>query len=344
MVYRPPVSPDRPESMSPSAPVTSPPPPGPRRVPVLVLSGFLGSGKTTLVQRLLADARRQGLRIALVSNELGELGIDRALLGAGEQAYVELEGGCVCCELSDDLVDTLARLEREVAPDRFVIETSGVALPYDTQLNFWREPARSFIGDDIAVVVVNAEQLYEQRDLEGTFEDQVQSADLLVLNKLDLVPEASWPEIEARLRRIEPEAPCVRAVRGDVDPALLFPPELGARERVGTAPTGRPHHHEAFLSEEWRPEPGLATEQLREQLARRCASGHLLRAKGFVRTEEGVQLVQVVGRRIEIGAAPEPPPEALVGRIVTIRRADPRNPAHGLDTEHDHEHDVASGD
>ncbi len=324
-----PVSPDRPESTPSPPPVVRAEPPRPRRVPVLVLSGFLGSGKTTLVRRLLADARQRGLRIALVSNELGELGIDRALLGAGEQAYVELEGGCVCCELSDDLVDTLARLERDVAPDRFVIETSGVALPYDTQLNFWREPARSFIGDDIAVVVVNAEQLAEERDLEGTFEDQVQSADLLVLNKLDLVPEAQWDAIEARLRQIEPEAPCVRAVRGDVDPALLFPPELGARERLGAAPEARPHHHEAFASEPWAPEPGLPIERLREQLARRCAEEGLLRAKGFVQTAEGLQLVQVVGRRIEIGPPPEPPPPAIVGRIVTIRRADEPPRAHG---------------
>lgn len=325
------VSPDRPESTSSAASSAGPERPRPRRVPVLVLSGFLGSGKTTLVQRLLADARERGLRIALISNELGELGIDRALLGAGGQAFVELEGGCVCCELSDDLVDTLARLEREVAPDRFVIETSGVALPYDTQLNFWRDPVRSFIGDDIAVVVVNAEQLGEERDLEGTFEDQVQSADLLVLNKLDLVPEARWPEIEARLRRIEPEAPCVRAVRGDVDPALLFPPELGVRERVGPAPTAPPHHHEAFVTEPWRPEPGIPLERLRAQLAERCESRDLLRAKGFVRTDAGIQLVQVVGRRIEIGPPPELPPEPIVGVIVTIRRAEPQDPADGYE-------------
>jgi cobalamin biosynthesis protein CobW len=290
-----------------------------RRVPALVLSGFLGSGKTTVVQRLLADARRQGLRIALVSNELGELGIDRALLGAGGQAYVELEGGCVCCELSDDLVLTLDRLHREVDPDRFVIETSGVALPYDTQLNFWREPVRDFIGDDIAVVVVNAEQLAEGRDLEGTFEDQVQSADLLVLNKLDLVPESEWAAIEARLRAIEPEAPCVRAVRGDVDPALLFPPDLGRRDRDGPAPSAPPHHHEAFETAEWHPAPGLTVDALRAALE----TEELLRAKGFVETEDGVMLVQVVGRRVEIGPPPEPPPPELLGRIVTIRRAKP---------------------
>lgn len=286
-------------------------------MPVLVLSGFLGSGKTTLVQRLLADARVQGLRIALVSNELGELGIDRALLGAGGQAYVELEGGCVCCELSDDLVETLARLEHEVAPDRFVIETSGVALPYDTQLNFFRPPVRDFIGDDIAVVVVNAEQLAEQRDLEGTFEDQVQSADLLILNKLDLVPRADWDAVEARLRAIEPEAPCVRAVRGDVDPRLLFPPDLGKADRHGPAPSAPDHHHEAFETGELCPEPGLSEQALRAELSRR----DLLRAKGFVETDQGLRLIQVVGRRVEIELPPEPPPTRLIGRIVTIRRA-----------------------
>jgi len=300
-----------------AGPVSATAAPANRRVPALVLSGFLGSGKTTLVRRLLDDARRRGLRVALVSNELGALGIDRALLGAGGQAYVELEGGCVCCELSDDLVETLARLRREVDPDRFVIETSGVALPYDTQLNFWREPVRDFIGDDVAVVVVNAEQLALGRDLEGTFEDQVQSADLLILNKLDLVPEADWPALEARLRAIEPEAPCVRAVQGDVDPDLLFPPDLGAKDRSGPAPAAPAHHHEQFETAEWRPEPGIGEAALRDALE----AQDLLRAKGFVRTREGLRLVQVVGRRVEIGPPPEPPPPELVGRIVTIRRA-----------------------
>jgi cobalamin biosynthesis protein CobW len=287
-----------------------------------VLSGFLGSGKTTVVRRLLADARRRGLRIALVSNELGALGIDKALLGAGGQGYVELEGGCVCCELSDDLVLTLERLHREVDPDRFVIETSGVALPFDTQLNFWREPVRDFIGDDIAVVVVNAEQLAEDRDLEGTFEDQVQSADLLILNKLDLVPEETWPALEAKLRALEPEAPCVHAIQGDVDPALLFPPDLAQHDRHGEPPEAPPHSHTQFVTSEWRPEAGLSAQALREHLA----EPGLLRAKGFVEIAGEIQLVQVVGRRIEIGPPPEAPPAALVGRIVKIRRADA--PAH----------------
>ncbi len=292
-------------------------PAGPRRIPALVLSGFLGSGKTTLVQRLLSDAADRGIRIALISNELGELGIDRALLGKGGQSYVELEGGCVCCELSDDLLETLVELQREINPDRFVIETSGVALPYDTQLNFWREPACDFIGDDMAVVVVNADQLAEGRDLEGTFVDQVQSADLLILNKIDLVPEADWPEIEARLREIEPEAPLIRAVRGDVDLDLLFPPDFGEFDRRGPTPESPPHHHEQFVTSEWNPEAGLSS----EAIAAHLTSPGLLRAKGFAQTDEGPRLIQVVGRRIEISEPDEAPPEALLGRIVLIRRA-----------------------
>jgi len=287
------------------------------RIPALVLSGFLGSGKTTLVQRLLADARARGIRIALISNELGELGIDRAMLGRGGESYVELEGGCVCCELSDDLLNTLVELHRDVDPDRFVIETSGVALPYDTQLNFWREPARDFIGDDIAVVVVNAEQVLEGRDLEGTFEDQVQSADLLVLNKLDLVPEAARAEVEARLRAIEPEAPLVHAVHGDIEMDLLFPPDTRELDRRGPAPKAPPHHHEQFVTSEWRPEPGLSRAALEAALAKE----NLLRAKGFVETAEGVRLVQVVGRRVEISPPDAPPPAEILGRLVLIRRA-----------------------
>ena len=288
-----------------------------RRVPALVLSGFLGSGKTTVVKRLLEDAKRRGIRVALISNELGELGIDRALLGGGDQLYVELEGGCVCCELSDDLLDTLAQLHHEVNPDRFVIETSGVALPYDTQLNFWREPACDFIGDDMAVVVVNADQLQEGRDLTGTFEDQVQSADLLILNKIDLVPEALHAATLARLREIEPEAPCVSAVRGEIDLDLLFPPDAGELDRRGPSPEARPHHHEQFETSEWNPRSGIRCSEIKTQLT----DDSLLRAKGFVMTDEGKRLVQVVGRRIEITKPPIDPPDELLGRIVLIRRA-----------------------
>jgi cobalamin biosynthesis protein CobW len=289
------------------------------RIPALVVSGFLGSGKTTLVRRLLEQAQAEGRRVAFVSNELGELGVDRALLGQGGEAYVELEGGCVCCELSDDLVNTLQTLRDEVHPDRIVVETSGAALPWDTQLNFWRDPVREWIGDDMAVVVVNAEQVVEGRDLEGTFTDQVSSADLLVLNKVDLVDEASLERVRATLRALEDEAPIVEASHGDVDPLLLFPPGAEEVEREGPAPAARPHHHEQFETELWEPDDALTLEEIERRLE---IEPELLRAKGFVRRDGTVHVVQVVGRRVEITEADFEPPAGSTGRIVLIRRSD----------------------
>lgn len=292
--------------------------PNEKHASALIISGFLGSGKTTLVRHLLADAQRTGTRVAVITNEFGELGIDRALLGAGDQAYVELEGGCVCCLLSDQLVDTLEELRARIQPDRVIVETSGVALPYDTQLHFWREPASRWVAECLGVVVVNAEQLYAARDLEGTFEDQVTSADLLVLNKLDLVPSVSFDLVEDRLRALEPEAPLVRAEHGQLEPAILFP-ELGARrgDRRSERRDPPPHAHDSFESAELAIPDGAEPATLQSELAALGA----LRVKGFVRTRDGLRLVQGVGPRIDLERVEVDPPDDLVGRLVVIRRA-----------------------
>jgi len=292
----------------------------PDRVPALIVSGFLGSGKTTLVRHLLAEAQRDATRIAVISNEFGELGIDGALLSRddGGSDYIELQGGCVCCRLSDELVDTLVGLRERVAPDRVIVETSGVALPFEVQMNFWREPVASWIEDDVALIVVNAEQLAAGRDLDATFEQQVSSADLLVLNKVDLVAESDLPRIEAMLREIEPDAPLIRTVHGVIDPMLLFPPDpdgLRARRRSAAAAPA-PHHHETFETEIWEIDAGVDSEALKQRLASLGA----LRCKGFVETSAGLHLVQGVGNRVELTKPRQPPPGRLVGRLVVIRR------------------------
>ncbi len=288
-------------------------------VPVVIVSGFLGSGKTTLVRHLLADAQRKGERVAVISNEFGELAIDRSLIGEGEEAYVELEGGCVCCQLTDELIDTLEMLHERIRPDRVVIETSGVALPYDTQLNLYRDPVARWIGDDLAIVVVNAEQLLQGRDLEGTFEDQVTSADLLLLNKLDLIPASEVEGLEALLRELEPDAPVLRATQANVDPMLLFLPDAeglrSARRSERAAP--RPHSHEEFEWSELSVESGIEPATL---TARVEALG-ALRAKGYVETSEGPRLVQGVGPRVQLSEVAVPPRAELLGRLVVIRRA-----------------------
>ena len=250
----------------------------------------------------------------MVSNEFGELGIDEALLGDGDEAYVELAGGCVCCKLSDELSETLEMLYRQVQPDRVIVETSGVALPFETQLTFWREPVSAWVADDAAVVVVDAEQLLQQRDIVGTFEDQVGSADLLVLNKIDRVPQAELPALEARLAELGPDTPVVRTTHGRLHPDVCFPPDpAGLRAaRRAAPPTPPPHHHEHFVAEEVRVEDVVTEDDLVERL------GPALRIKGFVRTPSGPRVVQGVGRRLELVEGPCP--AELMGRVVVIRR------------------------
>ena len=289
------------------------------RCRALIVSGYLGSGKTSVVRHLLARAQREGVRVGVVSNELGELGVDAALLAAGDEDYVELSGGCVCCRLSDELIETLEGLRARIRPERVVVETSGVALPFETQLHFWREPLCDWIEDDVSVVLVNAEQLAGRRDLDATFEQQVSSADLLVLNQVDRVDAGDLPGLEASLREIEPDAPILRAIHGRVEPDLLFPPDADAAraQRRARPPDTRDHDHDHFATEVL-DLPGTVDA---EALCARLRALGAVRSKGFVETRDGLRLLQGVGDRIELSETAAPPRAELVGRVVAIRRA-----------------------
>lgn len=288
------------------------------KTPILVVGGFLGSGKTTLVRRLLAEAQREGVKLAVISNEFGELGIDAALLGAGQGAMVELSGGCVCCSLSNELIATLEMLRTTAHPDRIVIETSGLALPFESQLHLYRPPVRDWVGDEACVVVVDAERVHEPDPL---FAEQVQSADLLILSKCDLVEEADRLVAERRLAELSPGTPVIRSIHGDVSLALLFP--SGPRKE---APKGHHHDHDHashghHAHEEWEsfevhPPEALGEDALLDWLHTQRG----VRTKGFVRLEGKVRIVQGVGRRMELTEPIDVIDPALVGRVVVIRR------------------------
>lgn len=286
-------------------------------IPALIVSGFLGAGKTTTVQHLLAEAQREGVRVAIVSNEFGDTGIDRALLDAGEEGFVELDGGCVCCRLSDALSETLEALIAQVQPDRLVLECSGVALPGEILIQFWRPPLSDLIGDEVVAVVVDAEATLGGLPSDETFTEQLDAADIVVLNKCDLVDDDGLVAAEAALTEATGGQPVLRAVRGQLDPALLFPPDPERAERRDPNAEMHAHTHEHFGTHELS-FSGVVTEA---EVLERVAAEQALRAKGFVRTEAGVMVVQGVGARIEVTPAVRDVGEDLLGRVVVIRRA-----------------------
>src|SRR5271169_4690747 len=198
------------------------------KIPATIITGFLGAGKTSLVRHLVEHA--QGRRIALLINEFGELGIDRELLlGCGIQGcrpedVVELANGCICCTVAEDFLPTLEKLlDRPDPPDHILIETSGLALPKPLVQAFaWPEvKARVTVDGVIAVVdaaavsagrfATDPAALAAQRaadpsvdhdnPLEEVFEDQLAAADLVVLNKTDLLSADALGAVEALLGR-----------------------------------------------------------------------------------------------------------------------------------------------
>ncbi len=291
----------------------------PRPIPVLVIAGFLGSGKTTLVDRLLRAAQAEGVKLAIVSNEFGNTGIDQALIDQGLDGFVELDGGCVCCRLSDALADTLLALYERAKPDRLVLECSGLALPADVLAQFWRKPLRFWTAELVAVVVVDAERAAAEGEPDPTWVAQLEAADLVILNKLDLVDEPGRLRARARIDALTGGRPIVEAVRSDVDPAVLFP--------VVHAHHDHDHdHHEHDHAAHEALHARYGTEELLfpdvvdpDALAARIAGLGALRAKGFVRTATGVSVVQAVGARVEITPFPRPLDPELLGRVVVIR-------------------------
>ena len=322
------------------------------KVPCTIVTGFLGAGKTTLVRHVLENA--DGRRLAVIVNEFGDVGIDGEILkGCGvescpEDAIVELANGCLCCTVADDFVPALTSLlDRPLPPEHIVIETSGLALPKPLVKAFnWPEIASRVTVDGVVAVVDGAavaagrfaddpEAVAQQRaadssldhdnPLEEVFEDQILCADLVILNKADLISAEERLTVADEIGRTLPRAvKVVETENGRVPVKVLL--GLGAQAESDLA--SRPSHHElegehdhddfdTFIVDL----PAFDSPQRAvERLAKVAEAHDILRMKGFVEIAGKPMrlLVQGVGARFQHQYDRRWPDGERRGRLVVI--------------------------
>ncbi|MBT3238442.1 MAG: cobalamin biosynthesis protein CobW [Rhodospirillaceae bacterium] len=316
------------------------------KIPATVITGFLGAGKTTLIRHLLENAG--GRRIALIINEFGDLGVDGDLTeGCGIEGcevgdVIELANGCICCTVADDFVPTMESLiERDNPPDHIVIETSGLALPKPLVKAFNWPEVRSRVTVDGVVAVIDSAAVADNRfadnpdtvgtpehdnPLEEIFADQLLAADLVILNKTDVVDEVAMARVrDVVAGDLRPGVKTIDAVNAAVDINVLLGQRAAAEDDVDNRRSHLDdedgHDHDDFESFTVDLVDVTDPDGLHETLATLTTDHDILRIKGFVHVpgKDMRHVVQGVGPRIQrYYDRPWGPDEDRNGRLVVI--------------------------
>jgi G3E family GTPase len=247
-------------------------------VAVDILTGFLGSGKTTLLRHVL-DHGLRGKPVAVIMNEIGEIGIDgRVVTGlSAVEKMVELSSGCICCTIDDYRFDlAVQEIIETTRPHLIIIESTGLA---DPEPLVERVKAAG-LGLDAVITVVDASAAPRQLRETVVAARQIEAADFLVLNKLDLVDDAAVARLERRLMRVNPRAERFRTVRGAIDSDVLFATGVAAYRERGTQQASPHLHEDGFTSFVYRSEVPLDQDRFARVLAR--LPRDVVRAKGIV--------------------------------------------------------------
>ena len=257
-------------------------------IPITLVTGPLGSGKTTLLRHILAT---HPAKIAIVMNEFGEIAIDTKVVEGKNVRIAELGGGCVCCSLLGEFEAAVNEIIEKVAPEMIIVETTGLAEPEALVFNI--QEALPQCRLDSVVSVIDADMLLRFPELGHTTRLQIEGADILLLNKIDLVEPTQIEPLEAKLREINPRAAIVRTKRCRIDPELLF--GVGREKKV--APPKHKHQAE-FESFTFTSDKTFSRDCFKRFADSLPAS--VVRAKGFVRFDDGAQLFNFVAGRWEL--------------------------------------------
>ncbi|MYJ87125.1 MAG: cobalamin biosynthesis protein CobW [Rhodobacteraceae bacterium] len=306
------------------------------KIPTTIITGFLGAGKTTLIRNLLEQSK--GKQIALIINEFGDLGIDGNILNhcgikdCDESGIIELTNGCICCTVAEDFTPAMEQLiSRTPQPDHIIIETSGLALPQPLVRAFNWPEIRSRVSVDGVIVVVDGpavlagqfvadsdaiekqrqddENLSHETPLSELFEDQMVCADLVVVNKTDLISEDEVEHLLSEISRVSRDGTkAIKSQMGKVDPKVILGLGIGSEKDVASRHEIHHHHgedddhdHEDFESLVLKLPPIDNPERFKNTLREAIIEHNLLRVKGFgtVSGSPMRMVIQAVGPRID---------------------------------------------
>ena len=284
--------------------------------PFTVLGGFLGAGKTTLVNRILRDAA--GTRYAVLVNDFGSVNVDAGLIAAHDGQTIALTNGCICCSLSDGFVQTMLRLMQDPgAFDHVIVEASGVAEP-GRIMDFARlDP---LLAPDAILTLVDADAVLDRLAdprIGDIVARQIAEADILLLNKTDLVGPAQQESVTARLRGLNRRAPILACRDADLDPEVLLGTGLSPEAASRLETHGHAHEQAApFHAAVVRHDIPVGRDAFRRWAE--ALPGDILRGKGRVAlTGEGAFVWQRVGARETLTAAPQACPGTEIVLIGT---------------------------
>jgi G3E family GTPase len=285
-------------------------------VPVLLVAGFLGAGKTTVVNHLLAHA--EGRRIAAVVNDFGAINIDAELIIGAADGVVSLSNGCICCSLEGDLLRTLAGLlRRDPRPDIIVIETSGVADPAEVVRNLMDPLIFREAPLETVLCVVDATMRPAMLE-DALLRSQLRSADVIALSKVDLAGAASAARMRDAVRALRPNAVLVDAVNGEIPAAVLSSPDI-ERASVPRGAAPRRPAAERFETLSWTSDKPVSLPRLQAAIGQLAPK--LARAKGLFETIEQpgrLMVFQFAGGRATLAAGGTRPDRTAPTRVVFV--------------------------
>ena len=267
-------------------------------IPVSVIGGYLGSGKTTLINQLLRNA--DGRKLAVLVNEFGALPIDADLIEAQSDTMISISGGCVCCSYGNDLIQALLEISKlESAPDHILIESSGVALPGAIAASVSINGSFEIAG---IITVVDSEIILEQASNEyigDTIERQLGDSDIVLLNKCDLVDEVHLAYLESWLVEKALYATAVRVTYASLPNSIVLQDYVRDTRKQHISFNSHTNIFESQVikfSKEY--DANIVAQKLADP------EFNLIRSKGFVPTPSGLQAIQTIGRRWSVTDAP----------------------------------------